>query len=235
MEMSERLSEIIRQNTELEKKTPFNFCDRWCERCTAEKQIRCALYLNEVEQAMTCVAHGKEPDDIEITAKVIQKQFEELDKILEDNHEDFNESVCLVENPETSETLKSVENNSLSQFAYDYFSKAHDFLDNVYNQENPGSYILYDLETVNWYHSLLPPKINRILSGFYAPDIDDFIICDVIAQVQICEKAIVKSTEALRKIAGKLPIHRDRILDLLALLNTISERITILKSSLLID
>ena len=64
---SERLRKIEAGNAKLERETPFNFCDRWCERCIPEKQMRCKLYQDELEQKLACIAHGKDEHDPETT------------------------------------------------------------------------------------------------------------------------------------------------------------------------
>lgn len=51
--MSKRLDDIMKQNAQWEKETPYNFCDRWCARCSIDKQTRCTIYLNETEQQIT--------------------------------------------------------------------------------------------------------------------------------------------------------------------------------------
>ncbi len=53
---------------------PFNFCDRFCERCETMRND-CKLYHSEVEFKMWCLREGKIPDDPEVA-------FERISKIL---------------------------------------------------------------------------------------------------------------------------------------------------------
>src|SRR4030042_5301087 len=87
--MSERLQKILRENAEFEKKAPYNFCDRWCECCLHEIQMRCKLYLDEFECKATCIAHGKDEDDLEITKAVMEAQFQEIDEKLSEQVDKF--------------------------------------------------------------------------------------------------------------------------------------------------
>ena len=66
MGKNKRLQEIIRKNVEFEKEAPYNFCDRWCERCVLETQRRCKLYLYELDICVTNIAHGRDENDLEI-------------------------------------------------------------------------------------------------------------------------------------------------------------------------
>jgi hypothetical protein len=35
---NKRLEKIIEQNRKREKESPYNFCDRWCQRCELDKK-----------------------------------------------------------------------------------------------------------------------------------------------------------------------------------------------------
>ena len=87
--MNERLREILKKNSEFEKESPYNYCDRWCEQCEAEKQDRCGVYEDEFEQKITCIAYGREPGDPEITSEVLEKQYEGLDEGIEERLEEL--------------------------------------------------------------------------------------------------------------------------------------------------
>ncbi|MBU1008464.1 hypothetical protein KKA53_05300, partial [Candidatus Dependentiae bacterium] len=87
--MSKRLENILEKIKEQEKETPYNYCDRWCERCVHEKQIRCRLYGDEMEQKLNCIANGRDENDVEITGEVIQRQWEEAFEGLDEKMQEF--------------------------------------------------------------------------------------------------------------------------------------------------
>lgn len=235
--MNRRLQDIRRKNAEFERESPYNFCDRWCERCTHEKQIRCSLYQDEFERKITCIAHGREPDDPEMTAEVMEKQYEALDKLMEEHEEEIEINFDEIDDPEfekIKEHIKFIENNPLPVSAEQYRKKAHEFLkDTFYKEEKKYSALNYDFQTVAWYHTLLSVKLQRALAGFHEPASEgDLSLYDAVAQFEICKKAIRESIVALRKIELKFPSFHMQILELLALLNNIHSRIVAMEESI---
>ncbi|MBL7131709.1 MAG: hypothetical protein ISS45_09980 [Candidatus Omnitrophica bacterium] len=115
MGKSRRLEEILRKNREFEREAPYNFCDRWYERCSHEKQIRCKLYQDEFEQKITCIAHGRGLDNPEITKEVMKRQFEDMGEVLaaaeEEGFEIDLDEMVNSDFEEIKEHIKFVENN----------------------------------------------------------------------------------------------------------------------------
>lgn len=234
---SERLKRIIEENIKFEKEAPYNFCDRWCERCSHEKQMRCKLYQDELEQKITCIAYGREPDDPEITEEVMRQQFEDVEEKLEQFMEESEIDFDDIDDPEFEKIRKHiefVENNPLDATAEQYCERAHKFLENTfYKKETIKTELIYDFETVAWYHTLLPAKLHRALCGFHEPvSEDEFALYDAVAQFAICKKAIHESVKALRKLKSYYSDHKDLIVELLALLHNIFSRIEAMEESI---
>ncbi|MFH1857206.1 MAG: hypothetical protein ABH836_08320 [Candidatus Omnitrophota bacterium] len=235
--MNERLKEILKKNAEFERKSPYNFCDRWCERCVYEKQVRCKLYQDELEQKITCIAHGREPDDPEITAKVMEKQYEGM-KDFADKCEEFeidsDEDADGYEFEKIKDHIELAPNNALLRTTEEYRKRAALFLKNtLYKDAVKNSELVYDFETIAWYHTLLPVKIQRALNGFYEPVCGEEIsLHDAIAQFEICKKAIEESIKALRKIKGFYPSGLPQVTTLLVLLDNVFSRIRIMEENI---
>lgn len=234
---SERLRRIRRENARFEQEAPYNFCNRWCERCIAEKQSCRRLYLDEFEQKITCIAHGKEPDDPKITTEVIRQQYEaveeNMEKFIEENGIEFDElDEGIQEAIRRQEEF--IENNPLHKTAQAYHQKAHKLLqETFYKEKSSDSQITCEFEIVSWYHTLLPVKLYRALCGFHEPAIEgDISLNDAVAQLDICRKAISESIEALRKIRTTLTGYQNLIAELIALLSNIYSRIEILEQGI---
>jgi hypothetical protein len=235
--ISKRLREILQKNAEFEKEAPYNFCDRWCERCSHEKQMRCKIYQDEFEQKMTCIAHGKEPGDPEITKEVMKRQFEEIGEELEQFAEEDEIDFDDLNDPEFEKIRKHirfVENNPLQVTAERYLDKANKFLEKTfYKDTSKKSELVRDFETVSWYHTLLPVKLNMALAGFHEPACEgDLSLYDAVAQFEICKKAIRQLIEALRKIDKHMPSYHDHVLVLLTLLHNMCSRIEMMEESI---
>ncbi len=231
---SERLRRIRKENAEFERQAPYNFCDRWCERCAAERQNRCRLYLDEFEQKLTCIAYGKEPDDSEVTGEVMRQQYEtveeNLEKFVEENGIEFKEL-----GEEVQDLIKKqeefIENNFLRKTAEAYHNKARKLLGEVFYKKGTKDFLCNsEFEIVAWYHTLLPAKLHRALCGLHEPSTeDDSSLNDAVAQFEICKKSINESVAALRRIGENLNGYQQQSAELIALLSNIHSRIEILE------
>ena len=227
---SKRLQKIIKDNLKFEQEAPFNFCDRFCQRCPYEKQNKCCLYQDEFEQKMTCVAYGRDPYDPEITKEVMERQSKEVEDKIQQFAQDHDIDFDDVDDSYTEEMnsrLESVENNPLSVTARSYCSRAHDFLkENFFDKDGLSPQRVYDFQTISWYHTLLPAKLNRALSGVASPLSDDeFTLHDAVAQFTICKKAINESIKALQRINPNLEGHKKTVNELVIILRNILSRI----------
>lgn len=245
--MNKRLEEIRKKNAEFEKESPYNFCDRWCERCIHEKQICCALYKDELERKITCIAYGRDEEDPEITKAVMEEQYKKVDELLSEHMDKLNidlDNPDIDENdldeedaidfedlpPDIQKHIKLVENHSLGATARNYLDKTHAFLkETFYRDEKVYPKLKYDFETVAWYHTLLPAKLHRALCGFHEPATEgDISLHDAVAQFDICLKGIEGSIRALRNIVDVLSLHKAQITILIVLLNNLDDRIKIM-------
>lgn len=249
--MNKKLQEILEKNAQWERETPYNYCDRWCERCTYDKQKRCSLYKDELERKITCIAHGRDENDTEITGAVLEAQYGQTDEILSEHIDKYGIDL---DNPDIDEDdlteedaidfdalpqeiqnhIKFVENNPLSTTVEQYCKRAHEFLkDTFYKDDKKYAAFNYDFETVGWYHTLLPLKLQRALAGFHEPVCDEeFALYDAVAQFEICKGAIKLSVEALHRIQTDLVDLRQQILELIAILHNIYSRIEMMEGSI---
>lgn len=246
---SQRYKKITEENKKFEEESPYNFCDRWCERCIHETQMRCKIYLDDLERRATCIAHGKDEDDLEITKEVMRAQYANTEKGLEEAVEkfgidlDFPDGEGLDEEnrvefedlPEELQAhIKFVESHPLPSTVEQYRKRCHEFLkDNFYEEKKIAPDIKYNFETIAWYHTLLPAKLQRALAGFHEPVSEgEFALYDTVAQFIICKKAIQESVKALRAIQPRYLKIKNTITELLALLHNIFDRIEAMEESI---
>jgi hypothetical protein len=231
------MKRILKENERFEKKSPYNFCDRWCERCTHEKQMRCRLYHDELEDKLTCIAHGREPDDPEITGQVMQQRWEDVMKKLEKDMEKYDINPDDIDGADTAELdarEESARKEPLNLTTKEYCKRSHKLLKSVfYEIKGTPAGAIADLETVNWYHTLLPAKLYRALCDLREKDdADEFGLCDAVAQFAVCKKAIACSVAALRNLKPHYSEHAKTITLLVALLNNILHRIEMIEDAI---
>ena len=238
--MNPKLKKIRQENARLEKTSTFNYCDRWCERCPFERQSRCKLYQDELERKITAIAHGRDPDDSEITEEVMRWQYALAEEKLEESMEEMEEEeIDLDESDDPAiqkikEHIAFVENNPLEKTVRQYSYIAHDFLEKTFfTSENLSPELKYDFETIAWYHTLLPAKLHRALCGFHEPMVEgDFALYDAVAQFDICLEGIEKSVVALKRLKIQYPQNEKLIIELLALLHNLSSRIAAMEENI---
>jgi hypothetical protein len=167
----------------------------------------------------------------------MKKQYEGLEKIFDEHEEEFEIDFGEINDPEfekIKDHIKFVENNPLQITVELYLDKAHKFLEaTFYKDASPEPNLVHDITTVSWYHTLLPVKLNRALAGFHEPACDgDISLCDAVAQLEICKKAISESLKALKKIKEYFPKQHLQILELIVILSNIHSRIELLEKTI---
>ena len=167
----------------------------------------------------------------------MKKQYEGIDEILEEHEEELDIDFNEVTNPEfekIKEHIRFVEDNPLQKTVEQYHRKAHVLLEETfYKKDFAKSELSYHFETVAWYHTLLPAKLNRALSGFHEPTAEgDISLYDAVAQVQVCKEAIKESIQALQNIAARDRSLQSRIMSLSALLHNIFSRIELIEEEI---
>lgn len=164
----------------------YNYCDRWCEKCTYTN--RCLLFKQEAEREIKHILRDENKNDPDILAKDLkddlQEAFEHINKFMheedeqyeefemddfedddDEDHEDgfegefFNEEISDDERPSTF--LKNADNPlvSLSEMLFKDFYKYYDLLKSRFPDE---------LEEKN---SQSPLQQNLDVLGWYTPQL----------------------------------------------------------------
>lgn len=249
MNPSQRYKKILEENRAFEQTAPYNFCDRWCERCIHETQMRCRVYLNDLERRVSCIAHGRDEDDPEITEAVMHAQYGDIDEKLRQTAEKFNVDLdnIAIEEPDEEDLvdfedlppkiqnhINFVRNHKLPGTAERYSNICCDFLkETYYNKQDIDAALRNDFEVISWYCWLLPPKVQRAIAGFHEPMSEgDLGPCDAVAQCIICKKAIRESIKSFKNIQPRYLHYKAAIQEMLALLGNMLSRIELLEESI---
>lgn len=153
----------------------YNFCDRWCEKC--EDTEKCFLFAWEQKRKSRRLVEGKALEEdflgelrhnFELVKKLIERSLNEegldLEKVLkeqgkekcwdEDVKDRYNQTQCLILSKQyMQEAHKFLEDFHQNRFQfYPELGMGIDFSD-----------IKDEIETISWYHTLLPVKVWRLL------------------------------------------------------------------------
>lgn len=224
-----KLEKIREENAIYERKTPFNYCDRWCERCKEEKRDKCKVYHDDFDRTINHIANGRDPNDMKIVMEDVRSNFEKVLKMIKKTEERENIDLSQIDDKEYEGTKKK-EDNLLSHYIYklteQYLKETKKFLRKcIYNNEVMPE-LFNDIETIIWHHTLMPAKAHRILCDIYIKEEDEgFRFYDAIAQIDIMKKCINESEVALNNVMlGKIE-YRYEVTDLLNILKEIKMQI----------
>jgi hypothetical protein len=212
----------------------YNYCDRWCERCTMTQS--CLTYLHEQEMKEESTRNKDEENKNfweqirlawEVTMELIEEDADRLDIDLDDVED--------IELPEHIETPLEVK-------AKDYGSKMHNWL----NENQPfikeqaeklvmindkTSIIKYKdaMEVIQWYYFFIGAKVHRAhldLEERRNDPEDEFnIYSDNLGSAKIAIIAIERSMDALSLFYNDFKEKEDDILKFLVELSSIKKQI----------
>lgn len=151
-------------------KLPFNFCDRWCERCKLSKI--CRVYQKEKEQEKRFIKQGIDPKSTKAIFLSMTESFEETKKLLEKDMKKLKIKITKEDNlkfeKEEDKKDKLVENDELTKISKKLclsLVKLVEDLHYYFLEETPKE-IKEPLEILNYYMLFFSVKIHRaIFSG----------------------------------------------------------------------
>jgi hypothetical protein len=194
----------------------FNYCDRWCERCSFT--ARCESYAFEKEILKMPDALKKSPD--EKIQDIETRIAGQVPPVGNENSDPY----CFFD-PEGSgdpDDLFSANNKSdrhpLALSTFQYSMRSHQWLKTVtktckteltrWLASGNADQILNAIETVTWYHFFIYPKIRRALSGHFEMEEDEFAAEDMNGSANITLIALDRSIEAFTALDAHLTTHR---------------------------
>lgn len=192
----------------------YNYCDRWCERC--EYTGQCRLFSMEVERNER--SESSDPNDF---TKELHKSFTETIKMIEEYAGKFGIDISSLEEVPEKEHVDT----PLSFLSAKYFQDASAYLKKLREEiktsgsenaavsaiipQNPGMRELLEIlecfEIIQWYHSMIPVKLERANSSLRDMDTKDkdelkYARYDTDGSAHVAYKSILKSMTALGKI-----------------------------------
>jgi hypothetical protein len=214
----------------------YNYCDRWCERCTLSH--KCLTYAHEQEIKEECNDPETNDIDNEKFWEQIRLSFEvTLDMIYEDAGK---LGINLDELPdvEDQEHVDSPVEKLASQYGIvlckwlethsDMLRQKADQLLMIYNNQDVALKFADALEVVKWYCFYISAKVHRshfdLDSRLQEEDPDDDPLWDNRGSAKIAIIAVTRSMEALSVLYPELKDYEDDILKFLSMLSQIKRQ-----------
>lgn len=215
------LVKIKRENARLEKIAPYDFCNRWCEKCAKKKRAMCKVYHEEFDKKLQHLANGRDPYDVNVMLDDLRKSIEgsigAIDKWSKGEEVDLSDFGA-------REYKESTRKHPLHQLAFEYLDQIRSFLTESYDENGYIEDSLFDsYETVHWYCMPILTKSLIILCDIEAGGHSS--CCNAVAQIDILKKACLQSQKALNNISKQKITYRYQISALLSILQDISSQI----------
>lgn len=147
---------------------PFNYCDRWCERCRL-KTI-CKVYLEGQEDRERAIREGKDPDSMEFAFEVVRKNLEQTFKLIYEGAKRWNVPLEELNKEPTDEELEEMrahEKDPIYKMARRLSDRIYNFLQK-FDKVPIGTDIAkikQDVDIIDFYHTLIFAKTARALSS----------------------------------------------------------------------
>src|SRR5690554_982979 len=215
----------------------YNYCDRWCERCTLSH--KCITYAHENEMRKACCnPQTNEIDDdkfweqirisLEVTFDLITEDAKKMGISLDEVHG----------NEEDTYEPNDVENLAL-EYAHkmtlwiEEFEESMEFLSlhpEIKHLKNiPVIRITDAIEVVKWYYYFISTKIHRayfdIVYRNSISDEDFDAVSDNIGSAKVTILAVNRSIEALSVLYECSGDQEDQLLEFLSMLSRIKEQL----------
>lgn len=147
---------------------PFNFCDRWCERCNLTEI--CKVYKDGQRDRRRAIKEGKDPDSWEFTFEVMHKNLQKTMKLIYQGAKKWGidmDKIMEEAKDEDFEDDRKYEQDPLYQFAAKLSTSLFKFLKSleVVPIDVKVTPIVEAREIISWYHTLIIAKTARALSS----------------------------------------------------------------------
>ncbi|MGB9720885.1 MAG: hypothetical protein ACPL28_05330 [bacterium] len=203
------------------KPGPYNYCDYRCDRC--EEKDNCRVYKDNEERVLQHYLKGEDPNDPDIFLNDLKEIFSKTKEMIKKAAEE--QGIDLDELPEQEIPEVDPHTYVIYNLAYEYFDQAHKLIQRLEKTGVPEE-IMDDFDDFAWYHTLLVAKTGRLVSGF-----DDEFFDEEVREVeeegtlQVINKGIALSKNALKNMLNELPDDFQRIVDLIHILNKLETQI----------
>jgi hypothetical protein len=192
-------------------RTPFNYCDRWCDRCHFTKI--CRVFLEEQKAREKWIKQGKDPDSWEFTFHMVSESFKKTRKMLEKDAKRFGIDLDNL-NDADYEPPPKPETFPLYKLTIRFTKKIEKLMKDL--EEIPidadKALVLNNRAVLSHYMFLVPAKTYRALTSKIEEekDEDDFTM-DAKTSAFIAINSLLATAEALKNLACHKPLKATKI------------------------
>ena len=187
-------------------KSPYNYCDRWCERC--QFTSFCKVFKQEELSRERAIKLGINPDSWEYVAETVAKQFAVVKDLLAKDLERL--GIDPNELEEVPEPKPDPQRQQLANLVSDYSSKLHELLKSLefIPAESDIDLVTNQVEVISFYSTLITAKVKR--ASFDGDLSDEHNVEDSMTSAYIAVRGLLAISQALIKLFKHKPLNTMR-------------------------
>jgi hypothetical protein len=225
-EMKAKMEELSRKDGYID--SIFNYCDRWCERCSFTSQCRNYAFGKDAPAGDSPELWDYLHNVFKATMLMLEEKMEEMG-IDPDNLPEPDEPS--EPDPEKHPLFIKVKNESVNMHEWLTQHKPEEAISDQYGMYNPGdpnsSRFKDSLEVIYWYNFFIPAKIARALSGLNTDEIEGAEY-DSNGSAKIALIAIDRMIAAWTVVMNRLTASEEEILRFLINLSSTRKQMEII-------
>ena len=203
----------------------YNYCDRWCERCTMAKH--CSIYYMEQQEIKNGEENKNSVDRISDIFSLTMEMMQDMSSELGIDFDEIGDFTIPEHTPSKLEELAIKYGKDVMLWLSANNKFFNDYSENIMLVNEEASFKIGDcLETISWYSSVIGAKIHRSMSQLdtdYGDNISD--IEDQKGSAKVALISIDKSMESFIYILNNIGEQEDDSLNFLAALSKIRRNI----------
>ena len=189
-------------------KTPFNYCDRWCERCQF-KHI-CRVFQREQKSKEAWIKQGKDPNSLDYVFETVRENLEETAKLLKKDAQKWGIDLDEIEDSDC-QLLPEPEEFPLYNLAFKFSQKLEKLADDLrLVPEGADEYLILEgIKVISHYQSLIPPKVYRALISKAEEEEEKkmgIYVLDAETSAFIVIRGLLAVAEVLKNLARHRPL-----------------------------
>ncbi|MFZ5365732.1 MAG: hypothetical protein ACOZBZ_00380 [Patescibacteria group bacterium] len=188
---------------------PFNYCDRWCERCNLTEI--CKVFQDEQKSREKWIKQGKDPDSWEYVFVTVKESFEKTMRLIEKGAKKWGIDLSKIDDSDY-EPPPEPEKFPLYNLVEKFSKRLEKLLKNleIVPIETNERLVLENMEVISHYQPLIRAKIYRALTSRLEdekekdPELRTF---DAETSAFIVVNGLISVGEALANLAEHKPLR----------------------------
>lgn len=190
-------------------RTPFNYCDRWCERC--QLTHLCRVFKNEQKSRVRLIKEGKDPDSMESAFEMVAENFAKTMAMIKKDAEKMGINLDEIDDSDY-QSPPHPEKFPLYNLAFKFMKRLEKILEDLrfVSEGADEKLMIENMEIISHYAPLVPGKIYRAFTSRLEEEEEKkqgIYIYDAETSAFIAINGLIAIAEALNKLVKHDPLR----------------------------